>query len=394
MVVGVVAAVVLLALGGGWLLLRARGLDRWLPSYIANAGRRRDPTPGEEVHVLICIADHYEPKYGGASSEQARARVGKWVEGYPRQFARFRDSDGRTPRHTFFYPAEEYEPELLDGLAGLCADGFGEVEIHLHHDDDTADTLARSLAAFRDTLAQRHGLLGRGRDGAAAWCFIHGNWTLCNSHPEGRHCGVDNEIDVLRAAGCRVDMTLPSAPSRAQTPLINCIYWAVNRPGPASHARGQLAGAAAPPEGGLMLITGPLLLDWGGRKLGLLPGVENACIQASQPPTMERLRLWLRARVQVPQRPDWYFVKLHCHGAPEDAHDVLLGDPMLAFHEALATEAKRNTRFHYHYVTAREMYNLARAAESGYKGDVAGALDHEILPGPALRPAARATGTA
>ena len=88
---------------------------------------------------------------------------------------------------------------------------------------------------------------------------------------------------------------------------------------------------------------------------------------------------WIKARVQVPRRPDWYFVKLHCHGAPEDAHDVLLGRPMVVFHEALARYAADNPWFHYHYVTAREMYNLARAAEAGWTGSVARALDHELI---------------
>jgi hypothetical protein len=393
MTLAVTITLALLALAGGWWLLRARGMDRWLLSYLAWTWSRQGPAPGDEVHVLICLADHYEPKFGEASPEQARERVRKWVEEYPRQLGRFRDSSGRTPRHTFFYPAEEYDAELMTSLAELCAAGFGEVEVHLHHDRDTAESLGDKLAEFRDLLALRHGLLGRTPEGEPAWCFIHGNWALCNSRPDGRYCGVNEEIDVLRAAGCKVDMTLPSAPSRAQTPLINCIYWAVNRPGPASHAAGMLAGTGKPPENALMLITGPLLLDWGRRKYGLLPRVENGCVQATQPPTMERLRLWLKAGVRVPARPDWYFVKLHCHGAPEDAHEVLLGAPMTAFHEALAAEAARNPRFHYHYVTAREMYNLARAAESGYTGDVAGALDFEVQPGPALRgantPAAR-----
>jgi len=81
----------------------------------------------------------------------------------------------------------------------------------------------------------------------------------------------------------------------------------------------------------------------------------------------------------VPARPDWYFVKLHCHGAPEDAHEVLLGRPMAAFHEALARYAADNPWFHYHYVSAREMYNLARAAEAGWSGSVGAALDYELI---------------
>src|SRR5204862_5174467 len=103
---------------------------------------------------------------GGSAPERARARVGRWGEQSPRQFGDFRDSDGRTPRHTFFYPMEEYEPEHLDALAGLCRAGFGEVEIHLHHNDDTADSLRAQLLTFKQLLGVRHGLLSRRRDTA------------------------------------------------------------------------------------------------------------------------------------------------------------------------------------------------------------------------------------
>jgi hypothetical protein len=95
--------------------------------------------------------------------------------------------------------------------------------------------------------------------------------------------------------------------------------------------------------------------------------------------------------VQVPGRPDWFFVKLHCHGAIEESHETLLGAPMVRFHEALAERARRNPRFHYHYVTAREMFNLVKAAEAGWTGTVAEALDHELLPGPGVPPCSRDT---
>jgi hypothetical protein len=251
----------LLALAGVAFLVwqvRRRHVGRWLAPYLAQALRRRAPRPDEPVHLLLCIADHYEPKFGGAPPGVARARVRKWVEDYPRQFARFRDSDGRTPRHTFFYPAEEYEAEYLDALAGLCAAGFGEVELHLHHDGDTPENLRETLTGFRDLLAERHSLLGRSRQtGEPGYAFIHGNWTLCNSHPEGRYCGVDNELEILRQTGCFVDMTMPSAPSPTQTAKINSVYYAADRPGrPRSHDRGVDAGSGEPPEGALLLIRG------------------------------------------------------------------------------------------------------------------------------------------
>ncbi len=52
---------------------------------------------------------------------------------------------------------------------------------------------------------------------------------------------------------------------------------------------------------------------------------------------------------------------------------------MVRFHEALARRARDDPHFHFHYVTAREMYNLARAAEAGWKGPVADALDFELV---------------
>jgi hypothetical protein len=379
----------------GW-EVRRRHLGRWLPSYVRDLPRRRPPRDGEDVHVLLCIADHFEPKEDRPPPERSWSRVRRWVESYPRRLGAFRDSDGRPPRHTFFYPAEEYEPAYLDALADLCRKGFGEVEVHLHHDNDTADNLRATLRDFTDLLSQRHGLLSRRRrTGALAYGFVHGNWALDNSRPDGRYCGVNNELDVLRETGCYADFTLPSAPSAAQTRTINRIYYAIDDPlRPRSHDTGVEVGAAAPPANGLLLIQGPLLLDWGRRKLGLLPKLENACLQASQPPSIRRLDLWLRARVQVPSRPDWFFVKLHAHGANERHHEALLGEAMVQFHADLARRARNNPRFRYHYVTARETYNLVKAAEAGWRGSVADALDFELVWQGGLPPAPHAAATA
>jgi hypothetical protein len=361
--------------------IRRRHLDRWLPAYLKERQRFQPVRPDEEVHVILCIADHFEPKAGKASVATGRQRVATWVEQYPLQFGRFRDSDGRPPRYTFFFPIEEYEKEYLDALAELCRAGFGEVEIHLHHDHDTADGLRAKLVAFKELLVC-HGLAcTHRRTGAVMYGFIHGNWALCNARPDGWHCGVDHEIPVLLETGCYADLTFPSAPSATQPPIINRIYFAYDRPGgPRSQDVALPAGAST--EDALLLVQGPLLLDWSRRKWGLLPAIENACLQTSQPPSIERLWLWLQARVQVPSRPDWFFVKLHAHGAPEQDHDTLLGAPMVKFHEELSQLARANPKFHFHYVTAREMVNLIKAAQAGYKGDVAGARDWELLPNP------------
>jgi hypothetical protein len=362
-------------------------VDRWFLSYLFQTGRRLRHSRGP-VHALICIADHFEPKERDRPDDVARARVEKWVRNYPKSFGNCRDSDGRTPRQTFFYPVEEYEPELIDALAGLCRAGYGEVELQLHHDGDTAENLRKTLWEARDCFRSRHGLLARERrSGQTVFAFVHGNWALDNSRPDGRWCGVNNELDILREAGCYADFTFPSAPSLTQPRKINSIYYAIDDPEqPRSHDQGIDVGSGEVPAKGLMLIQGPLLLDWSRRRWGLFPRMENGCIQLSQPPHIERLGLWLKARIQVPGRPDWFFVKLHTHGASEDSHDVLLGEPMVQFHADLADRARRDRDFQYHYVTAREMYNLVKAAEEGWSGTVAEALDYHMVWDGAMRP--------
>ena len=383
LLLGVLASFMVLA--AGILILRGarrKGLDRWIFTYVRERSKRQAPPAGQPVHLVLCIADHFEPGFGGVTPDIAQQRWRRWVENYPRLCARFRDSDGRSPRQTFFYPIEMYVPEEIDGLAELCRLGLGEVEIHLHHDGDTSENLERTLSSFRDLLAERHGLLARDRHtGTLAYGFVHGNWALDNSQPDGRWCGVNDELEILRRTGCYADFTLPSTPSPAQTRKINSIYYAVDDPHqPKSHDWGTDVGIGAVPRGGLMMIQGPLILNWRRRKWGIFPRIENGCLQGNQPPSLDRLDPWLAARVQVPTRPDWYFVKLHTHGAPEANQRVLLGEPMVAFHRGLAEKAERDPNFFFHYVTAREMYNLVRAAEAGWQGTVAEARDFALVP--------------
>jgi len=128
-----------------------------------------------------------------------------------------------------------------------------------------------------------------------------------------------------------------------------------------------------------MLIQGPLLLNWSCGRGRILPRIENACLQGNQPPTPQRLDMWIKARIQIPARPDWFFVKLHTHGASEENQAAVLDEPMVRFHAALAERASRDSNFHVHYVTAREMYNLVKAAEADFQGSVADARDFELV---------------
>jgi hypothetical protein len=295
------------------------------------------------------------------------ARVERWLRGYPQMAAGFEDSAGRPPQHTFFYPADEYVAEHVEQIAGLCRAGYGDVEVHLHHHNDTSESLREKLETYVHILSARHGMLERDATGRLTYGFIHGNWALDNSHPTGEWCGVNDELTILRETGCYADFTMPSAPDGCQTTTVNSLYYAIDDPlRPKSHDRGIPARVGAqPPAEGLLMIQGPLVADWSNRRLGVMPRIENGDLIGKRPPTISRFRLWCRAGVSVIGRPDWLFVKLHTHGAQEKNAEMLLGEPMRRFHEELGQFARLHPALRYYYVTAREMAALALQAESG-----------------------------
>jgi hypothetical protein len=376
-ILGLAAGGAIAAAGIAAHAIRRRNMQHWLGECLRQQWRSRRSTQDGTIHVLICIADHFEPAWGNPSQEKSDERVAAWLEEYPKNLGRFRDSDGRPPQHTFFYPIDQYNEKNVDAIAELCTQGFGEVEIHLHHDNDTAENLEGMLSHFVGVFADRHGLLGRWADGSPAYGFVHGNWALDNSRPDGKWCGVTNELAVLQRTGCYADFTLPSAPDATQTRTINEIYYAEGRDGCCkAHDRGTRVVVGGIASGGLMIVQGPLRL-WRPRG-SLKPRIENGCVQAGQPATMERLDQWIKAGVRVAGREDWVFVKLHTHGAKESNRRALLGEAGMAFHEGLARRAAQDMRFRYHYVTAREMFNLAKNAESGWTGSVDDGRNHLV----------------
>jgi hypothetical protein len=294
-----------------------RNAQIWLPGYLGHrlsAWRRPHPK-----RVWLAFTDHYEPFWRNTREDVARERVEAWMDGWPRVAEEFRDAAGRKPVYTFFYPEEEYRPHLLDRLAELTRAGIGDVEVHLHHDGEGEQNFVDRISRFTETLSTRHGLLRR-RNGQPVFGFIHGNWALDNSRPDGKKCGLNNEISLLIRLGCYADFTLPSAPHPTQTRMVNTIYWAVDDPArPKSHDRGapvRIDPAGADPDPALMMIPGPLgirsrLLGNGDR---LFPRLEIGELACYDPPTPARMNAWLEL---APAMGDDVFVKLHTHGTQE-----------------------------------------------------------------------------
>lgn len=346
--------------------VRETGLHRWAAQGLfARPSVPPLNVERDELHVFLAVCDHYEPDWGRPAAHVAIERARRWSERYPIAHGDFADCLGRPPQHTFFYPADEYRAECVDLVAELCRQGFGDVDVHLHHDHDTEESLREKLLDYVDLLSRRHDLLRRDPEtGQLIYGFIHGNWALCNSRPDGRWCGVDRELRVLVETGCYADFTYPSAPSCTQPSRINAIYHASDDGQPRPHERGPRAAVGLTPDrDSLLMIQGPLAFDWSRRKYGVVPRVENGDLLGNHPPSLARLRLWLNAGITVVGRPDWRFVKLHTHGCKPGNLEMLLGESMQAFHRSLADLHKQHPNIRYYYVTAREMAELVALAE-------------------------------
>ena len=362
--------------------LRGKHLDRWLPGWARHVARRAITRPYRGPrHLLFALCDHYEPLWGRAGEVTGAARVRAWHEGYPRLVDRYRDADGHRPRHSFFFPGEQYRPYSLDALADLARLGLGEVEVHLHHDGDTAATLEPQLLEALDAYA-KHGHLARDVDGRLRYAFIHGNWALANARQDGRWCGVDDELPLLFKTGCFADFTFPSAPDQCQPNIVNRIYWPT---GDLSSRRcyesGEPARVGHVKSDRLLLVQGPIALSRRPGRLGIR--IESAEVRANDPATPKRVRTWLEQGIHVEGRPEWVFVKLHTHGAPEREAASLLGDGGDALHRILTTHYNDGRKWQLHYVTAREMYNIAMAAMDGRSGNPNDHRNHTLAPPPA-----------
>jgi hypothetical protein len=358
-------------------LEKIRGTMPWLPAYVWQRCVRRLPDICP-LHLVIGVADHFEPMTrAGASGERVdfreqEHRLKKWCREYPAAVGDWRDNEGQPLRHTYFYPAEDYDEALIDRLAEHCHAGWGEIEIHLHHGveaPDTGEKTTRALVEFRDALAARGCLSRENGAGPPRYAFVHGNWALANSD-QGRFCGVDEEMQILADTGCYADVTLPTR-SSAQIGKVNALYECalpLNQRAP--HRRGFDLRCGRPPKTYPLIIQGPLLIDFSRRKRGWpFPGIESADLTGSNPPTLHRLRLWQEAGISVQGRPDWLFIKLHCHGMEPRDESAMLGSSIQHFLRELVEGPGNRTEYRLHFVTVREMANIILAACDGREGN-------------------------
>ena len=100
----------------------------------------------------------------------------------------------------------------------------------------------------------------------------------------------------------------------------------------------------------------------------------------ANPASLRRLQLWIQAAVTVGGRPDWLFIKLHCHGMDPRDESSMVGEAAKCFMRDLMGWARDNSANRLHFVTGREMVNIALAAVEGKEGNPSDYRDYRFQP--------------
>lgn len=313
------------------------------------------------IHVLFLFVDHFE-------LVGKKPRLSEWMSKYPPLSSKHKDADGIHPKHTWFYALDHLREYELEQIRDLAVSGFGEVELHWHHSFDNENSFVKKLTDGLRAF-QKYGFMCPVEpDLIGCFAFIHGNWSLDNSLGD-QYCGVDNEIELLKKAGCYADFTFPALYSSSQPRMVNKIYYATEDGKPKSYDRGRPARVGVPEKDDeLMIFEGPLAVNWRDWRFGWHPTIENAEIgQSSSHADPKRIDCWVRQAIHVEGRPEWVFVKAFCHGGQD--YEPVLGrasDDMFTYLEHRYNDG---VKYKLHYVTAREAYNIVKAAEDGKMGD-------------------------
>lgn len=355
-------------------------LHIWLPGYTLRSARRsmaRGPGASNEcTDIMFLFVDHFE--LAGKAD-----RLDAWMHRYPELAQAHRDSDGCHPRHSWFYALDLLHEHEIEAIGQLVDAGLGEIELHWHHDHDDEQSFRRKLADGM-RIFHRHGhMLPHRHDLPASFGFIHGNWSLDNSRGP-TFCGVDNEIEILLSQGCYGDFTFPALFNDGQPAMSNSIHYARDSGRPKSYDRGPLARVGRSPSANeLMIMQGPLLINWKDWRFRWHPTFEDGDInRGATHGDPVRVNSWIRQGIHVRGRPEWTFVKVFCHGAQD--HAAVLGPATERMFSYLEQNFNDGRKYRLHYVSARETFNIIRAAEDGKSGNPSQYRDY-VIPSPAER---------
>ena len=339
----------------------------WLPGYYSWLQENKKISRTGNIQVMFLVVDHFEPsrKKGALGVQELR----EWCEKYSEIAGQYQDPDGVHPQHTWFYRYDYPNFECIKILSEYVFKGFGEIEFHLHHGNDTAETFEKKIKAGVDWFNRCGAMITAGEMQQKFFAYIAGNWALDNGRRNPEFSGVNTELAILNKYNCYADFTFPAFATNAQPRQVNSIYYAQDDPEPKSYNTGVKMKVGGQKSGDLLIFEGPLYVDWNSRR------IEYASFENFTPYNRRRIDYWYNSGIHVQGKPEWVFIKLHTHGM--QSRDTFLSDQL----HQLCTDLKQwstENDIGLHYVTAREAYNIARAAEAGLSGNPAAYRDYII----------------
>jgi hypothetical protein len=357
--------------------------DIWLYDYVFDQDTRSQAEQSDGVQdIIFTVVDHWEP--GCHVPDENMRLVNAWMVGYPKLADKHIDSDGKKVQHTFFYPLEAFRGCQVDSLVKLCRAGYGDVELHWHHRDDNSESFRRKLITGLDSFLVHGALVSP--DSVMRFAFVHGNYALDNSiHINGHNlCGVNDEISILLDEGCYADFTFPALEQTSQPELVNKIFYVVDDP---LHEKSQNSGVQSKVgivtnKDQLMIFEGPMMINWHDWRFKTHPVIDDGNIYNDMKASLERFELWKKADIHVIDGPNWVFVRPYTHGCLESHGGVEanLGPEMDAMLTAVEEKYRDSDKYRLHYMTAREAYNVVKAAEAGKTGNPNDYRDFVIKP--------------
>ncbi len=190
---------------------------------------------------------------------------------------------------------------------------------------------------------------------------------------------LQRQIRALKDIGCYADMSFPDIGIRDQPVRINTIcYMSSVASDPFVDRMALRTGEVG--IGDLVVIDGPLLIDWTDWRHRFGPLVEDGRLTPMNPPDPCRAGSWIRANVHVIGQPNWIFAKLKIAEVSNVASVRKFREWLDRTLTYLETMYRDNEAYRLHYVTAREMYNISKAAEAGRTGDAGAFRNYIIAP--------------
>ncbi len=329
----------------------------WLPAYFFSSIKKNGREDGV-VDIVFFVVDHYEPSK--REGEVGIRKVDEWCARHNDIIKKHSDSDGRNPQHTWFYRYDYPNIDAIKILSKYVFAGNGEIEFHLHHGYSTSEKFKETLDNGLNWFNQVGAMYSLDGSAPRFFGYIAGDWALDNGCRNDEFSGVNNEIELLKEAGCYCDFTFPAFGNAAQPRMVNNIYYATDTPEPKSYDKGVDVRVGKLPSGDLMLFQGPLYIDW---RHGI---IEYSSLESFTPYFKERINAWEKANVTVKEQPNWVFIKLHTHGVQH--MESFLSSQLDQMFSDLESKYKKDG-YRLHYVSAREAYNLVKAAEAGKTGN-------------------------